>query len=379
MKKFIAALAAAALLCTAAEAQGTEAEPAPGVSARSAVLMHAETGEVLFAKNASEPMLIASTTKLMTALTALEECEADELVDITPEMCGIEGSSMYLRPGEEYTVEELLCGLLLVSGNDAATALALHAAGSMERFAELMNAKAAELGMRGTHFENAHGLDAEGHYSTAGDLAVLMAACMSEPLIAEISGTVQRTVAGKVLVNHNRLLREYDGCIGGKTGYTKAAGRCLVSCAERDGTRFICVTLDAPDDWDDHAALYDWAFANYAYSAAISADMVLRLPAASGSNDLVEISPGAEVRLLLPLGRLPELETHVELPPFVFAPVRPGEVLGRIYVTLDGELVASSELVCSSGARVRSETLLRRIVRGLGLAWEAGPYYLTDN
>ena len=375
MKRLTAALAAAALLCTGAAA---EAPPAPEVSARSAVLMHADTGEILCAKNALEPMLIASTTKLMTALTVLDVCEPGDEVDITPEMCGVEGSSMYLRAGESCTVEELLCGLLLVSGNDAATALALHAAGSMERFAELMNDKARELGMAGSHFENAHGLDAEGHHSTARDLAVLMAACMSEPLLAEITGAARLDAAGRTLVNHNRLLREYDGCIGVKTGYTKAAGRCLVSCAEREGTRFICVTLDAPDDWADHAALYDWAFANYSYETVISPETVLRLPAATGSNGWVEVSPQSEARVLLPSGSVAALETHVELPPFVFAPVEAGETLGEISVSLEGEVIALSGLVCSSGAQLPRETLLQRLGRALGFAWKAGPYYLTD-
>lgn len=375
MKRLTAALAAAALLCTGAAA---DAPPAPEVSARSAVLMHADTGEILCAKNALEPMLIASTTKLMTALTVLDVCEPGDEVDITPEMCGVEGSSMYLRAGESCTVEELLCGLLLVSGNDAATALALHAAGSMERFAELMNDKARELGMTGSHFENAHGLDAEGHHSTARDLAMLMAACMSEPLLAEITGADRLDAAGRTLVNHNRLLREYDGCIGGKTGYTKAAGRCLVSCAEREGTRFICVTLDAPDDWADHAALYDWAFANYSYETVISPETVLRLPAATGSNGWVEVSPQSEARVMLPRGSVSALETHVELPPFVFAPVEAGETLGGISVSLEGEVIASSGLVCSSGAQLPRETLLQRLGRALGFAWKAGPYYLTD-
>ena len=227
---FLAAFAALFLAVPA-----SAADAAPEVSAHAAIVMHARAISEFYEKNADEHMLIASTTKLMTALVALEECRQDDMVDITPEMCGIEGSSMYLHAGEKYSVEELLCGLLLVSGNDAATALALHTAGSIEKFARLMNEKAQELGMTGTHYENPHGLDAPEHYSTARDLALLMAECMDEPVIAEIGASSQRTVGEKLLMNHNRLINEYPGCTGGKTGYTMAAGRCLVTCAEREG------------------------------------------------------------------------------------------------------------------------------------------------
>ena len=224
----------------------------PGVSAKSAILMHADSGRVLYEKNADEHMLIASTTKIMTAIVVLEHCALDELVEADERSAGIEGSSMYLKAGESYTVEDLLYGLMLASGNDAASALALHVADSLEDFAALMNEKAAALGMTESSFKNPHGLDEEGHYSTARDMAKLAAYCMENPDFARIAGAVSHTVGEQTYVNHNRLLREYDGCLGLKTGYTMAAGRTLVTCAERDGARYVCVTLNDPDDWDDH-------------------------------------------------------------------------------------------------------------------------------
>ena len=368
MKKLLSPLLAL-LAALAAATPAFAAQDAPAVSAQAAVVVHADTLETLYEKNADEPMLIASVTKLMTALVALDECAPGDMVDITPEMCGIEGSSMYLRAGERYSVEELLCGLLLVSGNDAATALALHTAGSEEAFAALMNGKAAELGMTGSHFANPHGLDAPGHRATARDVARLMAECLEQPAIAEICASTQRTVGEKLLLNHNRLLKEYPGCIAGKTGYTMAAGRCLVTCAEREGTRLICVTLSDPDDWADHTALYDWAFGNYAYAPVIDAEMELRLPVAGGEN--ARLSPESGASVLLERGELAGLETHIELPPFVFGPVKAGEALGRVYVTLRGEELASRALRAAPDAAKSAP--LKELARYISFA---GPYYL---
>ena len=204
------------------------ADDSPSLSAHSAIVMHSG-GEVVFEQNPDEKMRIASTTKIMTALVVLENCALDEQVEILPEYCGIEGSSMYLAPGERCTVEELLQGLLLVSGNDAAIALACHTAGDTDSFVALMNAKAFALGMENSSFANPHGLDGEGHYSTARDMAKLMCACMENEDFARINAKKSSTVGERVLYNHNKLLSGCPGCIGGKTGYTEAAGRCLVS------------------------------------------------------------------------------------------------------------------------------------------------------
>ena len=217
-------------------------------SAAAAVLMDADTGQVLYDHNGSRRMLIASTTKIMTALVALERASPTDVITVKQEHM-TEGSSMYLRPGERVTVEELLYGLLLCSGNDAAEALA-DGCGGTASFVRRMNSLAGELGMEDTSFENPSGLDGQAHYSTARDMARLAAYAARSVAIG-----------GRTMTNHNRLLRAVPGCIGMKTGYTRAAGRTLVSAAERDGRRLVAVTLQDGNDWADHAALYDWGFA----------------------------------------------------------------------------------------------------------------------
>ena len=229
------------------------------VSATSAVLMDAETKQVLYEKDADRQMRIASTTKIMTALVVVERCGLQEIVTIRPEHM-VEGSSMYLKPGEKVTVETLLYGLLLCSGNDAALALADHCGGSVERFVGWMNEKAGQLGMTGTSFANPNGLDADGHYSTARDMAVLAAYAVDNPTFVRICSTISAALDGRTMTNHNKLLRYVEGCIGMKTGYTMAAGRTLVSCAQRDGCRLVAVTLQDGNDWADHAALFEEGF-----------------------------------------------------------------------------------------------------------------------
>lgn len=347
------------------------------VSAKAAILMHADSGRVLYEKNADEHMLIASTTKIMTAIVMLEHCELDDLVEVDSRSAGIEGSSMYLKAGESYTVEDLLYGLLLVSGNDAASALALHVADSMEEFAELMNAKAAELGMTESSFKNAHGLDEEGHYSTARDMAKLAAYCMGNEDFARIAGTVSHTVGEQTLMNHNRLLREYDGCLGLKTGYTMAAGRTLVTCAERDGARYVCVTLNDPDDWDDHKALYDWAFANYSFAEVIPAGLSYEVPLISGAEMTAPAETEGAAYALIQNGESYDME--LELPAFAFAPISEGERAGRAVACSDGQEIASVRIVYSEDVEVDRELKLtpgERFLRFWVLTRLSAPFYL---
>ena len=218
----LAALCAAlaVLTCIPAVAEAVE------VSATACVLMDADTGQVLYEKNGDKRMLIASTTKLMTALVALELGEPSQVITVTAAHMA-EGSSMYLRPGERLTLEELLYGLLLCSGNDAAVAIAEHIAGSEAGFAKLMNKKAEELGMTGSSFANPNGLDDEKHYSTARDMAVLACAAVNNETLVRIASTKSVTIGGRTMSNHNKLLNLVEGCIGLKTGYTQAAGRTL--------------------------------------------------------------------------------------------------------------------------------------------------------
>lgn len=231
------------------------------LSAAAAILMDADSGEILFEKDAGRCMRIASTTKIMTALVALERAKLTDTITVTASHM-VEGSSMYLKPGETVTVEELLYGLMLCSGNDAALALA-DCCGGLDAFVQAMNEKAAALGMKDTSFANPNGLDDENHYSTARDMAVLAVYAAEDPTFRRICSTKTATVGGRSMTNHNKLLRQIEGCIGMKTGYTKAAGRTLVSCAERQGRRLVAVTLCDGNDWADHKTLYEMGFAAY--------------------------------------------------------------------------------------------------------------------
>lgn len=337
IKKWTAILLSLSLLLSLSPR--ADAEGRPTTHARCALLMGAD-GTVIVEQNARQRSLIASTTKLMTALVALERADLEEEVTITPAQCRVEGSSMYLRPGLRCTVGELVTGLLLASGNDAALALAEHIAGSVEDFVRLMNEQAQELGLEDTHFMNPHGLDEQGHYSTALDLARLMAVCMENPAFARIAALRQARIAGVDYYNHNKLLTLCPGCLGGKTGYTQAAGRCLVSCCEREGTRLICVTLSDPQDWRDHQLLYAWGFANYA-ARELPDELRYTLPLVSGTQERVDVA-AEPFKLLLPRDAAPIVE--VELPPFVFAPVEAGEAAGRATLRLNGKTLCQIEL-----------------------------------
>lgn len=238
------------------------------ISAKSAVLIDGASGRVLYEHNAYEKLPMASTTKIMTGLLACESGKLDKTVKVSPFASGTEGSSLWLKIGEKLTLEELTYGLMLKSGNDAAVTIAEYLGGSIDAFALLMNKRAREIGAKNTNFVNPHGLDAEGHYTTAYDLALIAREAMKNDKFREIVSTKTYSIPmqgenwDRALKNHNKLLWQYEGCIGIKTGYTKKCGRCLVTSAERDG-KLICVTLNAPDDWNDHKKLLDMGFSDY--------------------------------------------------------------------------------------------------------------------
>lgn len=318
------------------------------ITSHSTILICADTGDVLYEDNADERMLIASLTKMMTAILAIENCDGDELVAIRPDWCYIEGSSMYLKAGKLYTVEELLYGMMLTSGNDAATALACHCSGSVEEFADLMNAKAKELGMTDSSFKNPHGLNDDEHYSTARDMARLACYCMENDTFREIVGTKSHVIDEITYVNHNKLLWNYEGCVGVKTGYTMAAGRTLVSCAERNGMRLICVTLGAPDDWNDHMKLYDEAFGKYVLTVYDPKYFGADIPALISTCESVRAVPSQRVAILT----LPDDSVDVELslPRLMFAPPLDGVCIGVLSVTVNGESVLVADMVCDIAA-----------------------------
>ena len=319
------------------------------ISAKAYVVFDADSGEVLAARNGELRLPPASTTKIMTALLAIECLPLKQSVEITEFHASVEGSRMYLRVGETVSVSDLLYGLLLSSGNDAALALAETAAGSVDAFVDRMNSKAQELGLENTRFVNPNGLPAEGHYSTALDLARLMAAAMQNETFAAICGTREAVVSGRTLVNHNRLLHTVPGVDGGKTGYTKAAGRCLVSTAQRNGRRIIVVTLNAPDDWQDHRELYDRGFAQYRLVQLGDSLQPLTVPVV-GCDVLrlaVEI-PAVSVHLSDT--ELPLLESTIYLPHFCYAPVIRGVELGWVTWTVGKRTIASVRLCAAENA-----------------------------
>ncbi|WP_063609390.1 D-alanyl-D-alanine carboxypeptidase family protein [Shouchella clausii] len=245
------------------------------VSGQAAILMEQSSGRVLYSKNEHQPLKIASITKIMTAILAIESGKLDETVTVSKRAEGTEGSSLYLVAGEKLTLRDLVYGLMLRSGNDAAIAIAEHVGGSVEGFVFLMNEKAEEIGMSNTLFRNPHGLDTdEDHLSSAYDMALLTQYAMGNEEYREISSTKDyRSKGDKVRVFHNknRLLTEkYSYSTGGKTGYTKLAKRTLVSTASKDGLDLIAVTLNAPDDWDDHMHMFNWGFEHYSLERLVS-------------------------------------------------------------------------------------------------------------
>lgn len=322
------------------------------VSAQSAIVLCVNNGEVLYAKNERQQRSMASTTKIMTALLTLEAAEADnQEVTITQQMVAVEGSSMGLRAGDVVTLKALAQGMLLRSGNDAANAAALALAGSQEAFAELMNAKAAQIGMKDTHFVTPSGLDDEQHYTTAYDMALLGAYAMELPAFEEISSQRSMTVEfvkpekKEIMGNHNRLLSMYQGCIGVKTGFTKKSGRCLVSCAERDGVRLIAVTLNAPDDWNDHQAMLDYGFSQVQSKTLDAADTVVEVPVVGGTAESATVSGFGTFQAVVPAsGEEAEVTASLEMPPFLYAPLEQGQLVGNITYWSNGRKIATAPL-----------------------------------
>ena len=332
---------AAAILLAAALILPCKAQ---AISAQNAVLLDGATGRILYEKNADSQGLIASTTKIMTALVVCEQCNVLDRMRIPQEAVGIEGSSMYLQAGEVLTIQDLLYGLMLHSGNDAAVALAIYCGGTVEGFAELMNDKARKLGLTNTHFVNPNGLDSPGHYSTAADLAKLASYAMKNPIFAQTVSTKTVTVGNRSLRNHNKLLWQVEGADGVKTGYTKAAGRILVSSANRQGRRLIAVTMNAPDDWADHKKLLEDGFSRFQVQQILSEGQCVGcVELAGGEAGQVSLHCSQDFYYALAEGE----EPHIELPGpgFVYAPVAKGQDAGVAYVMLGDTVIGKIPLV----------------------------------
>ena len=311
------------------------------VSASSAVLMEAETCRVLFSIGRDVVLPMASTTKIMTAVIAIEHGDMEAVTTIGEESVGIEGSSVYLSVGERFTCKELLYALLLESGNDAAVALAIAVAGDTESFVELMNQKAKDLGLCHTSFKNPHGLSAEGHYTTAADLAAITAHALTLPLFETVVSTVSVKLEGeghatRYLVNHNKLLRSYKGLIGVKTGYTLAAGRCLVTAARRGGMTLVAVTLNDRNDWADHAAMLDYGFSAFRMETVCKEGECAAVPVKGDKKASVLAESRETVRICTPtdseITRLYAIEA-------VPAPIDEGQRIAKLKIYENGTLL----------------------------------------
>ncbi len=339
---------ASILFCCSFETGAAEISmSAPETSAVSAILICSEGNRVLYEKNADQRLPIASITKIMTAVIALEYAAKDDKLITFDNSMSAEGSSLYLEYGDRLRLSELVKGMLCVSGNDAANAVAIGIAGSIEAFSELMNNKASELGMMNTHFVTPSGLDAEGHYSTARDMAVLCSYAMKSPVFADIVSRKNLEVSfeypenkKRSCVNHNRLLSEYEGCTGIKTGYTDKAGRTLTSCVRRNGTDLIAVTLNDRNDWADHKALFDYGFSRCTRLRAAAREQCFSLPVVGGDSDEITVSPETDCFCTGIRGEESRLEYKLVMPHFVYAPINKGEVTGSLCCYLDGRRIA---------------------------------------
>ena len=342
---------------------------AVSTSASSAILMDVDSGRVLYEQNADAKMLIASTTKILTALVAIREGDLNDVVTVSREAAYTEGSSMYLKVGEKLTLETLLYGLLLCSGNDAAVAIAEHISGSQEDFAKLMNATAREIGMEHSSFANPNGLNDEGHYSSARDMALLARACLDNEYLAQMVSTRTITLEGRTFTNHNKLLWRYEGCVGMKTGFTEKAGRTLVSAARRDGMTLIAVTLNDPDDWADHAALFDYGFSSCTLATGVQAgETVGSLPVSGSLLPLVPVQAAED--LSWPLLEGETLETELELTQTsLTAPAAAGTQVGVLRGYVNGTQVGEVPLICAAAVPRDLAEPQNPLQRLLGWLW----------
>lgn len=338
------------------------------VSARAAVLYEPDSNTFHYEKNADMRLPMASTTKIMTAVCAISMLDVSAVYSVPAEACGIEGSSLYLKAGDRVSVNDLLCALLLRSANDAAAALAILASGSIEAFAEKMNETASMLSLENTHFDNPHGLDSETHYSSARDLALIMEYAMQNEVFAKITASSKHTVTfpdrAQVLYNHNKLLFLRDDVIGGKTGFTKKSGRSLVSVARRDGVTLICVTLSAPDDWNDHSRLFDSGFETFERKTVFTKNDAIYADVSGGEKKKVLCRPTEDFSCTVKKGE--SLICDFAVPPLIFAPVREGEIIGILKVTQNGKVlgeicVAAAESVSYKDNRSALKKFLDRL------------------
>ncbi len=367
LKKLFAVILTAAIMLASASYTGA-------VSAKGAVLIEADSKAVIYSVNEDMRLPMASTTKIMTAVITLERVPLDSVVTVSKRAAETEGSSMYLKESETVTVLELLYGLMLVSGNDAATALAEYVGGSVEGFVALMNEKARSLGLANTSFETPSGLDGKAHYSTAYDMALLAAYALKNDAFAEIVATKTASFDGRYLVNHNRLLFSNEYVIGVKTGYTMSAGRCLVTAAKKDGVTLVAVTLSDRNDWNDHAAMYEDAFQRLEKTYYCREDDVYKIPVVGASKNFVRASPNKSL-FGVSFDGSSDADVSVLLPRFLYADVKCGDTVGKISVkSADGTVLETDIIANESIEAVRKISLWDRIL-SLFIKYSEGENY----
>lgn len=340
---------------------GYQENAGPQVTAQSAVLMDALTGQILYSRAADVRRYPASTTKIMTLIVALEHGNPDDIVTVSPQAAGVEGSTIWLEAGEQIRLEDLLYGMMLVSGNDATVAVAEHIAGSVDAFAQLMTAKAHEIGAVHTNFVNSNGLPDDNHYTTARDLALITAYGYKNPAFAKIVGSKDwslfrtRGPQYRKLENENILLWIYPGGNGVKTGYTEAAGRCLVSAANRDGIQLIAVVLDSLFMWNDSIALLNYGFQTLQPRQMVTAGQIeASVPVLGGRSRSLPVK--AEQSLTVPVGGsgADKYSVKVELPDHVQAAVHADDPIGTLEILYDGQEVASTKLLAAKSIEKKS-------------------------
>lgn len=363
MKKFCAAFAAVLIIvgllpfrsiyvCYAEE---------PEISAKAAVLISADTGEIIYERNSSQKLPMASTTKIMTTLLCLESGDLYEEFVVDSNAIKVEGSSMGLREGDIVTKYALCCGMLLPSGNDAANAAAVRIAGSIEAFAEMMNDKAREMGLSRTFFVTPSGLEGEGHGSSAYDMAILAREALKNETFREIcsQSSIQLEFGNppykRWLKNTNKLLTMCDGVYGVKTGFTDEAGRCLVSACQRDGMELICVTLNDRNDWEDHSRLYDYGFGRVR-KMEVPLPEAFELDLAGAEKDKLTVAPGELPITVTSLGQEPgDIGLRVIASPFVYAPIKQGDVAAQLEISFCGREVTRIPLYAREDAAIKKK------------------------
>lgn len=362
-KRIIVLLISVAVLLVS----GNPAYADVGVSAESAVLMCADNGEILFSRNADRKLSMASTTKIMTSLIALEESVPEKEIVVTKEMVSVEGTSMGLVAGDSVSMEELIYGMLLQSGNDAANTVAHVIGGSQEGFAKLMNERAAKIGMDNTNFVTASGLDDENHYSTAYDMALLACECIDNPEFLKICSQKKAKLTygnppyARTLTNHNKLLWKYSDSVGIKTGFTKKSGRCLVSAAKRNGITLVAVTLNAPDDWNDHISMFEYGFSEYKGTLIGCNFESISLKVAGGLKTAVPVN----------LAYFPvwisgeESRCRLEIRPFEYAPVPKDTVVGKAVFYSEHGIIDEVPVITSESVFLKPAEEINKEKKGL--------------